>query len=86
MTVRLAIELTDDQLATLAKHVAPLLAGHKPDADPWLDVDGAAAHLACPVSRIYDLKARGELRHAKDGSRLRFKRSWLDAYLEDGGA
>jgi excisionase family DNA binding protein len=47
-------------------------------ADDWLDVEAAAQHLSCPVSRIYDLKATGRLRYAKDGTRLLFKRAWLD--------
>ena len=29
------------------------------DADPWLDVDAAAAHLACKPKRIYDLVSAG---------------------------
>lgn len=52
--------------------------------EPWLDVEQAAAYLACPVSRVYDLKALGRLRFAKDGRSLRFRREWLDQALEHG--
>src|SRR5256885_1664329 len=49
---------------------------------PWLNVDGAAEHLACPVSRIYDLVQRRAVPVHRDGKRLLFKRSDLDHYLE----
>jgi hypothetical protein len=49
--------------------------------DEWLDVAAAARHLCCPPSRIYDLKAAGRLRYAKEGTRLLFRRDWLDAAL-----
>jgi hypothetical protein len=49
--------------------------------DEWLDVVAAARHLCCLPSRIYDLKAAGRLRYAKEGTRLLFRRDWLDAAL-----
>jgi len=45
-------------------------------------VEAAAAHLRCPTSRVYDLKAAGRVRFAKDGTRLLFRREWLDAALK----
>jgi hypothetical protein len=50
--------------------------------DEWLDVAAAARHLCCPASRIYDLKAAGRLRYAKEGTRLLFRRDWLDDALD----
>ncbi len=50
--------------------------------EPWLDVEQAAAYLACPKSRIYDLVQLRRLRHAKDGRNLKFRREWLDQALE----
>lgn len=51
--------------------------------DPWLTVQEAAAYLRCKPKRIYDLSESGRLRTAKDGRRSLFRRSWLDAALEE---
>jgi excisionase family DNA binding protein len=74
------IEFGDELLDELADRVAARLAEQvEQRPEPWLTVDQAAEYLACPVSRIYDLKARGEVEFGKDGSRLLFRREWLDA-------
>jgi excisionase family DNA binding protein len=52
--------------------------------DRWMNVDQAAAYLACGPRRIYDLHSQRRLRSHKDGSRLLFRRSDLDAYVESG--
>lgn len=54
--------------------------------EPWLDVTGAAAHLACPKSRIYALVHQRAIPHHRDGSRLLFRHAELDAWVERGGA
>lgn len=54
-----------------------------PRLEQWVGVKEAAAHLACRPQRIYDLTSRGALPHRKDGSRLVFRLSELDRYLED---
>lgn len=51
-------------------------------AEPWLGVHEAANYLACSPKRIYDLVATRRLRVARDGRRLLFRRSWLDATLD----
>lgn len=48
---------------------------------PFLRVDQAAEHLACKPQRIYDLVSQGRLDCHRDGRRLLFRRSDLDAYL-----
>ena len=54
----------------------------------WIDVAAAALHLGYAADshrgrqRIYDLVSQRRLRFAKDGSRLLFRRVWLDDYLE----
>jgi excisionase family DNA binding protein len=55
-------------------------------AEPWVGVDVAAAHLACKRQRIYDLVSRRTIPHHKEGSRLLFKLSHLDAWIEGGVA
>jgi excisionase family DNA binding protein len=55
-------------------------------ADEWLDVDGAAAHMACSRQRVYDLVHKDELFPGRDGRRLAFRRADLDRYLEGRAA
>jgi excisionase family DNA binding protein len=54
--------------------------------EPWLGVQEAASHLACPTSRIYALVSARRIPHHRDGSRLLFRRSEVDAWVERGGA
>ena len=53
------------------------------NGSPWLDADGAAAHLATSRDRIYDLVQVRALHPHRDGRRLLFRREDLDRYLED---
>lgn len=58
-------------------------------AEPWVGVRQAAAHLGCRPQRIYDLvsrRATSGIPHRKEGSRLLFKLSQLDRWIESGGA
>lgn len=65
------VELLDERAALAAQH-----------PEPWIDVDAAAAHIAKPRSRLYDLASQGALPHGRDGRSLLFRRSDLDAYLQ----
>src|SRR4051794_36929935 len=56
-----------------------------PTLEPWIGIEEAAAHLACRPRRPYALKSQGRIPHRKDGARLLFRRSELDASLEQGG-
>lgn len=71
----------------IAVRVAELLAADRASSsgpEPWIAVEDAAAHLACRPHRIYDLVASGRLPHRKEGRRVLFRRSELDAYLDEG--
>lgn len=72
--------------AELVEHLAELVAERVierlPDRpEPWLDADAAAAYLAAPRSRVYELVERGRLRPHRDGRRLLFRAADLDACL-----
>jgi excisionase family DNA binding protein len=86
----LALTVPDALVAAIASRVVELMGDTLPTAvvapEPWIGVDDAAAHLACPRSRIYALASAGRLPHHKDGSRLLFKASELDEYVLGGGA
>jgi excisionase family DNA binding protein len=69
----------------IAERVADLLAASLNTAsqpEPWVGVEQAAEHLACPTSRIYDLVSQRRITPRRDGRRLLFKRSQLDAAIE----
>lgn len=82
-----ALEIPAAVVDAIAERVrAELVEEQQPAADPWLDVKRAAEHLSCKPQRIYDLVQQRRLEPARDGSRLLFRASWLDAYVEqDGG-
>ena len=77
----MSAELVD----AIAGRVADLLADRLAAmavSEPWIDVRQAAGHIGAPTSRVYDLVARGELRPGRDGRRIAFRRSELDAYMD----
>jgi len=82
----LALEVPAELVEAVAQRAAELLAGRL-DAGPerHLDVAGAAQHLACPASRIYALVSAGRIPVRRDGSRLLFRASELDDWLDRGG-
>lgn len=88
LAAALLADLDDETLARLADRLAPILAsriGVNEHTMAWLDVDGAARHLACPRSRIYALVSSRRIPHHRDGSRLLFRREELDEWVRTGG-
>jgi excisionase family DNA binding protein len=81
-----SIPLPDELLDLLVERTTARVRASAFIAEPWVGVDVAAAHLACKRQRIYDLVSRRTIPHPKDGSRLLFKLSHLDAWIEGGGA
>jgi len=82
----LVLELPDTLVEDLAERVADLLGAREPDrAEPWIAVAAAAEHLACKPARIYALASARRIPHERDGSRLLFRRSDLDAWVARGG-
>ena len=70
----------------IAERVADLLSDQLgPQPETWIGVEKAAVHLGCPKSRIYDLVSARRIPHERDGSRLLFRRSALDAWVTSGG-
>lgn len=83
-SVAVTLALTAEQLDVLADAVAERLAASQPapELDGWLNTRQAAAYMACTADRLHDLVARRVLSPRRDGRRLLFKRSDIDAYLE----
>jgi excisionase family DNA binding protein len=80
--------LDDPALDRLAQLLLPRLGGlvgvPGPES-PWLDVPGAAGHLACSKYRIYKLVQERQIPFHKDGGRLLFRPEELDAWIRAGG-
>ena len=49
--------------------------------EAWVGVEQAAAHLDCKRQRIYDLVHAERIPYHRDGSRLLFRLSELDAWV-----
>ncbi len=78
-------ELDAATLDELADRLAPRLVERlalRNDTARWLDTKAAAEHLCCSPGRIHDLVQLGKLKPSRDGRRLMFKQSDLDAYIE----
>jgi excisionase family DNA binding protein len=81
----LELQVPDMFVQAIAERVADLLVDSLTEtmsSEPWIGVEHAAKHLACPASRIYDLVSQRRLTPRRDGRRLLFKRSHLDAAIE----
>jgi excisionase family DNA binding protein len=55
------------------------------DSEGFIRAEEAAAYLACPKSRVYDLVSTRRMPHHRDGSRLLFDRSELREWVMKGG-
>jgi excisionase family DNA binding protein len=74
----LRFEIPDELVDAIAERVAERL--ERP-SENWLDVDQAAAYIAAPRSRVYDLVAQERVECRRDGRRVLFRRQWLDDAL-----
>jgi len=85
-TSALALTVPPELVEAVAVRVVDLLAGRLPaQRDGYLGVEEAAAYLACPKSRVYELVAAKRVRHYRDGRRVLFKAEDLDAVLRVRG-
>lgn len=85
----LSLEVPEELVEQIARRVAEMLGDRGGRPEPWVGVSDAAAHLSCKPQRIYDLVHRQDetrVPHRKEGSRLLFKLSELDRWVEQGHA
>jgi excisionase family DNA binding protein len=84
---RLTLDLPASLIESIAELAAEIAAERlNLEPEPWIGVEGAAEHLDCPRSRIYALVSKRAIPFHKDGSRLLFRCSELDRFIEDGRA
>ena len=81
MSGELHIAVPDELVDEITERVARRL--RAPECEPWVGVERAAEHLGCPRQRIYHLTAARAIPFRKDGARVLFRLSELDAWLID---
>jgi excisionase family DNA binding protein len=81
----LTIGLPDEALRRIAERIVELIGTRSPEEE-WIGVEAAARHLGCKPARIYYLVGEDRIPHRKEGRRLKFRRSQLDAWLDSGEA
>jgi hypothetical protein len=72
----------DDLADRVARRVLAGMPQTPAPEDDWLDARQAAAYSASPLSAVYEAAETGQLRVARRGRALRFRRGWIDAWLE----
>jgi excisionase family DNA binding protein len=77
----LTLTLTEDDFMKLTDRVRAALASSVRGDNGYLNVDEAAAYLACSRKRIYDLVQTEKITPERDGRRLLFRESVLDSYV-----
>lgn len=86
--MRLALELSPEQMADLARELAPLVAaelqGEGGTASPWLSLADAADYL-CVSPRTLERELKRGLRSSEIGRRRLFHRDDLDALAHRNG-
>ncbi len=84
----LTVDFPPELVERIAERAAEIVAKRAGDgeADAWLTVAECAEHLRCSTGRIYQLVSARRIPYSKDGSRTLFRRSQIDAWIEEGGA
>jgi excisionase family DNA binding protein len=78
----LTLALPPELVELIAVRAAELIAARAPARPEYLTVAEAAEYIRAKPKRIYDLVSQRRLEPRRDGARLLFLRSELDAYLE----
>jgi excisionase family DNA binding protein len=82
-----AVELPEELVEAMAQRAAELVLEQAPEEpDEWLTTQGAADYLKCGRRRIFNLVSEGRIPVHREGARLLFKRSELDAWITSGRA
>jgi excisionase family DNA binding protein len=78
----LSLGVPPELVEAIAARVAALLAEQLPNRpEPYMSVEEAATYLGCKPKRVYELVGQDRLAHFRDGRRLLFRRTDLDAAL-----
>ena len=80
-----ALAVPPTLVEAIAERAAEIVSEQPAEPESWIGVEKAAEHLACGTSRIYSLVSADRIPFERDGSRLLFRRTALDAWLSNGG-
>jgi len=86
--VNVVLPVPDEIVEEVARRAAAILAEKPAAAEPWLNVEQAAAHMGISASQLYSLcsaRRTNGLPVTKEGSRNYFKASELDRWRERRG-
>jgi excisionase family DNA binding protein len=83
--IHIDFEAPPELIEAIAERVVELLAPRLDAPGEWLTAAEAAEYLRCPLSRIYALSSAERIPLHHDGSRLLFRRSELDTWVNAGG-
>ncbi|HSS31687.1 MAG TPA: helix-turn-helix domain-containing protein [Solirubrobacterales bacterium] len=83
--LRFDCDFPPELIEKIAVRAAEIVEARAGSEDSWLTAAEAADYLRCPISRIYALTSARRVPHHHDCSRLLFRRSELDAWIERGG-
>jgi excisionase family DNA binding protein len=84
--VSIALELPEELLDAVAKRAAQIVLEQTSEPDEWLTSDQAAQYLKCGRRRIFNLVSDGRIPVHREGVRLMFLKSELDAWIKSGRA
>jgi len=85
LSLQLPAEVFEELSRQVAEHAAALAAKQLRE-DRWLELKTAAEYLDCSPRRLYEFVGRDLIPHERDGRRILFLRSELDAWVRNGGA
>jgi excisionase family DNA binding protein len=78
----LALTVPPELVDEIARRAADLLAEQYGRVPDYLTATETASYMRCgSKQRVYDLVSQGRIEPCRDGTRLLFKRSTVDAYL-----
>jgi len=86
LSLQLPSELVEQLAEQVAERAAALLSDGQGQEERWLTVESAAVYLDCKPRRLYEFVERRLIPHERDGRRILFLRSELDAWVRAGGA
>jgi excisionase family DNA binding protein len=83
----LALEFPPDALEAIAQRAAEIIRDQTQPVPDYMTVAEAASYMRCgSKQRMYDLVSQGRIEPCRDGTRLLFKRTTVDAYLSGEGS
>jgi excisionase family DNA binding protein len=82
----ITLELPETLIEQVALRAVELIREQAPDSEEWMTSDETADYLKCGRGRIHNLVSEGRIPVHREGGRLLFLKSELDAWIKSGRA